>query len=285
VDGDYVAMDELLIRGDQFTAADLEAGLDLGRGFDLVISLEVAEHLSSEAADGFVASLVRHSTCILFSAAVPHQGGFSHVNEQWQSFWAEKFARHRFRPWDFRGMLWGDAQIEPWYVQNMLLYIQEGLESKFPALADLKVGMPRDVVHPAHYLKTVSEKQAVERKLWHARTVLLQHDASMNIPAHCHYVLLDDGTLSVDREANTGVAKRVVEENGTYRGAPASGQEAVAAIHAHRREGARFLLQSWLAFWWQEAYEGLGDYLEQEAECLVDNEWCRIFRFQELPSP
>ena len=50
---------------------DLSLPLDLGRRFDLVISLEVAEHLPAAAAEVFVDSLVRHGDMILFSAAIP----------------------------------------------------------------------------------------------------------------------------------------------------------------------------------------------------------------------
>jgi 2-polyprenyl-3-methyl-5-hydroxy-6-metoxy-1,4-benzoquinol methylase len=63
-------------------AQSLDSPLDLGRAFDLVISLEVAEHLPESAADAFIDSLVRHGDVILFSAAIPFQGGHRHINEQ-----------------------------------------------------------------------------------------------------------------------------------------------------------------------------------------------------------
>src|SRR5690348_6943322 len=51
VDGDYVDRQQLKIPADRFLARDLSQPLDLGRTFDLVVSLEVAEHLKPPAAD------------------------------------------------------------------------------------------------------------------------------------------------------------------------------------------------------------------------------------------
>ena len=48
----YIALDHILTR-------DLELGFDLNRSFDLVMSIEVGEHLSAVAAETFVTSLVR----------------------------------------------------------------------------------------------------------------------------------------------------------------------------------------------------------------------------------
>ena len=59
----------------------------MNRKFDLVLSLEVAEHLPSECAEAFVESLVNLGPVILFSAAIPYQGGENHVNEQWPEYW------------------------------------------------------------------------------------------------------------------------------------------------------------------------------------------------------
>jgi 2-polyprenyl-3-methyl-5-hydroxy-6-metoxy-1,4-benzoquinol methylase len=61
--------------------------LDLEKEFDLVVSLEVAEHLPASAADQFVNTLVKHGKKILFSAAIPGQGGQDHLNEQWPDYW------------------------------------------------------------------------------------------------------------------------------------------------------------------------------------------------------
>src|ERR1700730_13911764 len=45
VDGDYVPRDQLVIEPSLFHPLDLAVGFDLKRRYDLVLSLEVAEHL------------------------------------------------------------------------------------------------------------------------------------------------------------------------------------------------------------------------------------------------
>ncbi len=82
------------------------------RRFDLGICLEVAEHLPTAGADQLVENLVRLSDVILFSAAIPHQGGTHHVNEQWPSYWADLFAARHYFAWDgLRWLIWQDARI------------------------------------------------------------------------------------------------------------------------------------------------------------------------------
>lgn len=149
VDGPHVDVGLLQIPADRFKAQDLAAPLDLGRRFDLVASLEVAEHLPASAADVFVDSLVRHADIVLFSAATPGQGGVGHVNEQWQSYWAAKFDRRGYTAFDFvRPKVWRNPAVQWWYRQNALLYVSA---AKADELAPL-LGPPArelDLVHPA----------------------------------------------------------------------------------------------------------------------------------------
>jgi hypothetical protein len=125
IDGDYVQASQLLIPADHFRAADLSQPIALGRRFDLVQSLEVAEHVSANAADTFVSNLVDHATgAILFSAAPPGQGGEFHVNEQPYEYWRAKFHRHGYEPYDcVRPQIMHDAAISFWYRYNVLLYL------------------------------------------------------------------------------------------------------------------------------------------------------------------
>lgn len=152
-DGEYVDRRRLAIPEWCFCVADLRRPMpDVGRRFDLAVSLEVAEHLPPERADGFVADLTRLSDAVLFSAAIPLQGGVGHVNEQWPGYWAERFARHGFFPRDiFRLRLWNDDQVAFWYAQNLLLYVKGEPPCSVPAL-----------VHPACYLQLAERGRARE---------------------------------------------------------------------------------------------------------------------------
>jgi 2-polyprenyl-3-methyl-5-hydroxy-6-metoxy-1,4-benzoquinol methylase len=130
--------------------------LDLDQKFDLVISLEVAEHLPKTAADVFVDSVVRHGDVILFSAAIPFQGGNGHVNEQWPGYWAEKFALRGFKTLDvIRPMIWGDESVFWWLQQNTLLLLNESALQKHEHLRnDITDNLNAlAMVHPFLYMR------------------------------------------------------------------------------------------------------------------------------------
>ena len=131
VDGDYVdrKLLEKYIPIENFKSQDLEKAFNLNRKFDLVVSLEVAEHLQPSSADDFIDSLVRHGDTVLFSAAVPGQGGQRHLNEQWLSFWAAKFESRGFESYDpIRPIIWDNQNIETWYRQNMVVFSSKPID-------------------------------------------------------------------------------------------------------------------------------------------------------------
>ena len=123
VDGDYVSLQQLAIPADNFVAHDLATPLDLKRKFSLVQTLEVAEHLPEAKADLFVDNLIAHGDVILFSAAVPHQGGEHHVNEQPPEYWRSKFAARGYAAFDFiRPGLADKPGVMAWYRFNSYIY-------------------------------------------------------------------------------------------------------------------------------------------------------------------
>jgi SAM-dependent methyltransferase len=152
-DGPYVASDSLLIDPARFVARDLSAPVRLGRRFDLVQSLEVAEHLPAAAAATFVETLTAHGAVVLFSAAAPGQGGEHHVNEQPLGYWRGLFAARGFELADpLRPHLRGDRRVEPWYRYNVVVFVgREGVDELSPALRASMVppaARPPDYVPP-----------------------------------------------------------------------------------------------------------------------------------------
>src|SRR3569623_1031815 len=122
VDGVW-AQPVLQISRDKFRPCALAAPFDLGRHFDLAISMEVGEHITPARADAFVGNIVRHADAVVFSAAAPYQGGVHHVNEQWPAYWAQKIAARDYRCFDFlRWRIWDDRRIATWYRQNLLIF-------------------------------------------------------------------------------------------------------------------------------------------------------------------
>lgn len=127
VDGDYVDRSLLKIQESEFVERDLTKEFDLEKKFDLVISLEVAEHLPESSAAGFVKSLTTHSDVIMFSAALPGQGGQNHINEQWPEYWQSHFKNNGYEMVDyFRFKIWNNEKIERWYRQNLFLVVRKG---------------------------------------------------------------------------------------------------------------------------------------------------------------
>jgi SAM-dependent methyltransferase len=59
--------------------------------YDIAICLEVAEHIQELLADAVVEKLVSLAPVIIFSAALPGQGGHGHINCQPKSYWEQKF--------------------------------------------------------------------------------------------------------------------------------------------------------------------------------------------------
>jgi SAM-dependent methyltransferase len=144
LDGAYVDPATLKIDAGEFRATDLTSPFDLGRKFDLVECLEVAEHLPERCADGLVASIVRHGEVVLFSSAPPGQGGEHHVNEQPLAYWAAKFAAHGFATFDCaRPRVQGVPEIEPWYRYNALVFASERGAARLSAAArETRIGEP-----------------------------------------------------------------------------------------------------------------------------------------------
>ena len=124
IDGDHVADDQLLIPSERFRRHDLQQPLNLGRRFDVALSLEVAEHLPARSAESFVRTLAGLAPAVVFSAAVPGQGGVHHVNEQWPWYWKELFAREGYVQLDpFRQVVWKQKEVAVYYQHNLFLYV------------------------------------------------------------------------------------------------------------------------------------------------------------------
>jgi SAM-dependent methyltransferase len=143
VDGSNLDKSRLAIPLNHFIQHNLMQPLNLKRKFDLVICLEVAEHLPAESADNIIDTLIAHSDNILFSAALPMQGGQNHLNEQPFEYWVEKFNSRGYIVKDiFRDLIWNNSNIGWWYRQNMFLV------SKTNELKQKKIN---DYYHPEAY--------------------------------------------------------------------------------------------------------------------------------------
>jgi hypothetical protein len=140
LDGPHVDLSKAVIDQEQFRALDLSQAFTLSQSFDLALCLEVAEHLPSSSAEGFIASLVSLAPVILFSAAPPGQGGTGHINEQWPRYWQALFSQHQYEMLDcIRPRIWGESDVAWWYRQNMFMVIQHQFLDERPELRNLAV--------------------------------------------------------------------------------------------------------------------------------------------------
>lgn len=154
IDGPWTEQDQLVVDPAKIVTCNLEEPVTLGRHFDLVICLEVAEHLPASAARTLLSTLIHHGDMVLFGAAVPRQGGFRHINERWQSEWVAEMSGFGYQVFDVvRASIWDDPRVQFWYKQNALLYVNRSnttlmsAVSAFMERADTRP-MPIDVIHP-----------------------------------------------------------------------------------------------------------------------------------------
>lgn len=159
VDGSYIDFTLLKIPRETFVEYDLRKEISLKEKFDLAICLEVAEHLPEDSADLLLKNISRHSDIVLFSAAIPGQGGQKHINEQWSEYWEEKFSSYGYLPYDIlRREFWNNSKVEWWYRQNMVIYAKPGILPFHPSSAI-------NLIHPELLLKKEQTIRSLRQEL------------------------------------------------------------------------------------------------------------------------
>jgi SAM-dependent methyltransferase len=145
-EGEWIRNVKLAAPGLDVRAADLEMPLKFNKKVDLVMCMEVAEHLSSARSGSLVGDLCSASDFVLFGAAIPGQGGANHINEQWQSYWASIFDKNHFAMLDIiRPALWRNRSVEFWYRQNTFLYVNRSRLNEL----DIRTG-PTPIIDIGH---------------------------------------------------------------------------------------------------------------------------------------
>lgn len=171
LDGPWNKVDELLIERGRYRAVDLSEPMSFERKFSLSICLEVAEHLPPESADTIVKTLTNAADVVLFGAATPYQGGYGHINEQWPSYWREKFAANGYQPYDLvRPKYWNDNSLHYWYRQNIFCYVRrDNLEASARAQNAQRVLYENivlfDAIHPEKFEETASYRAISLKRL------------------------------------------------------------------------------------------------------------------------
>jgi len=262
IEGGNVEKTLLQIPQQCFLVHDLTKPLRLGRRFDLVVCLEVAEHLKQEHALTLIDGLTELGPAVLFSAAIPYQGGTNHVNEQWPEYWAHLFAGKGYVAVDcIRDRIWKCDDVEWWYAQNTLLYVEERHFERNSSLQQnaLKSSRaPLPLIHPQKYLETVLQLR-------------LAREGCATIPSGESFILVDDGEYGVEAiPGRSGLP--FLERDGIYWGEPVDDDEAVRELERLRNSGSGFLIFAWVSFWWFEYYPKFRDYLRSRFKCVREND-------------
>ncbi|MBN2570452.1 MAG: class I SAM-dependent methyltransferase [Deltaproteobacteria bacterium] len=194
LDMDYVDKRYLQLDSSEFMECDLVNPPSLDHKWDLAISLEVAEHLPGECADDFVRYLVSLAPAVLFSAAIPLQTGYNHVNLQWPDYWEQKFAEHGYLVIDcIRPRIWNRHEILPWYAQNMLLFVEQtkvNNDLKIRYVFDIAPKEQLCIVHPRIYVNEVrsARNQAYEMISVRKATALLLEACKRTLKHHMSFI-------------------------------------------------------------------------------------------------
>lgn len=266
VDGDYVDRSKLEIPEDRFLAVDLRKALRMERQFDLVLSLEVAEHLPGECAEVFVDSLTSLGPTILFSAAIPFQGGTHHINEQWPDYWADHFRRKGYVVIDgIREKVWQNENVDYWYAQNTLIFVRRDRLEGYPSLKrELeKTATSRlSMVHPRRYSEAIG---------WMDELYQTTQDIAALVPPGDAFILVDDGAFGCVICAGHR-AIPFLERDGQYWGPPPDDDVAIRELERLRQARAGFIVFARPAFWWLDYYAGLRRHLRSRFPCVLEND-------------
>jgi methyltransferase family protein len=93
--------------------AQASASAPLGRRYDLIVSIEVLEHMAPADAEAAIANFCAHTDDVLFSSSPSHFAEATHVNTRPPEYWAAEFGRHSF----FRDVDFDASFIAPWAVR------------------------------------------------------------------------------------------------------------------------------------------------------------------------
>jgi SAM-dependent methyltransferase len=143
------------------------AAAELTERYDLIVSIEVLEHMPAAAAEAAIANFCRHTDDVLFSSSPDDFDEATHVNVRPPEYWAEQFARHGFvRDVDF------DASfITAWAVRfrrtaDPLHRIVAGYERRHaPALRERAEAQARVGVVENELKRTIDELERVNLEL------------------------------------------------------------------------------------------------------------------------
>lgn len=168
IEGPWLPKNIVEIEYEKIFIQNIEDKVKSEKKYDLSISLEVAEHLTPDRAQSFIKDICDISPVILFSAAIPGQGGLGHINEQWPSYWHKIFNEIGYVGFDLiRPRIWNDVEIRPFYRQNIFIFVDADSDIYKSFDKYKNIISPIDIVHPSifaqHHLRRMGLKKSISR--------------------------------------------------------------------------------------------------------------------------
>lgn len=174
---------------------------ELSRQYDLIVSIEVLEHMPARDGEAAIANFCRHTDDVVFSSTPSDHREPSHVNVQPAEYWAEQFARHGF----YRDVDFDASFITSWAVRfrrsrEPLPRIVRDYERQYAALAAARndarafsIDVQRDLAQ-ARERVTALEAEAGELKL------ACPTDAAQRMSMRQTLTHLNELALALDRQ-------------------------------------------------------------------------------------
>jgi len=138
IDHPSIPLDKILFPDKAcFLGVDLDKELPAVIKSDLVICTEVLEHFSTKRSLELLDFITDCADLILFSAAIPGQGGVGHMNEQRHAFWHNEFSKRGYKWFDgFKPALVHQKEIPFYLRQNLFFYYKPTASFRFQGKAN-----------------------------------------------------------------------------------------------------------------------------------------------------
>jgi SAM-dependent methyltransferase len=142
---DALPLEATVLGAGQYATVDVSAPFDLGRRFDLVICVEVAEHLDPAREAVLIETIARHADrAIVFSAAEPGQPGHGHINCRPLAYWLDLWRARGWLPDAAESMAMRGLASLSWFRRNLVvLHRAETIPDRCGAAALLDVARRR----------------------------------------------------------------------------------------------------------------------------------------------
>ena len=114
------------LQPEEYAQVDLGTPFELAETFDLVICVEVIQHISAQSERTLISSIARHAReRIVFSSAEARQPGAGHINYRPISHWLDLFASAGWYPCLFDSLALRSLSTFPWFRGNLVVFTRD----------------------------------------------------------------------------------------------------------------------------------------------------------------